>query len=432
MGSKRNVRKLRVALSWLVPVLALGSLSSRTGFVPASPSAEGGFRLGDVIDPFEGGEYSFATVPGCDHLGLAGHPNLVSSGDGGPTTHEVLMRNPAFVNRTDFVVAHCNVGNRGRPENRGVDVLARLPPRGPRRPYVVYAPGLMLDGRAHSTNPNVRHNCRLWRDLFRTRDDFLYVMMERGEPRLCDNRHGMLPGFGVLPIRHENRRSVPVNRTAVLLRRRLVFFAGTNHCGWHESSMARPWLFGSYGYYGYYAGAIGGDTLVRAHMDSGKYFTALDDTRFALVPRGDCRWNHRLLDILEAGAIPVFLSDGFEPPYGPLIRWESCSLHYPETAAIDLGALRRRLLEIPAGTVEEMGRNVRKVYRECFESPSKRSECMLRSVRILIDRQTFDAPPAKFAERMTMPLCPSNVRVSDDTGRARYWNNSFETWDRLY
>ena len=125
---EQEERQETAGLSWLVPVLALGSLSSRTGFVPTSPSseAEEDFRLGDVIDPFEGGEYSFATVPGCDHLGLAGHPNLVSSGDGGPTTHEVLMRNPAFVNRTDFVVAHCNVGNRGRPENRGADVLAGL------------------------------------------------------------------------------------------------------------------------------------------------------------------------------------------------------------------------------------------------------------------------------------------------------------------
>jgi hypothetical protein len=253
--------------------------------------------------------------------------------------------------------------------------------------------------------------------------------MDRADARLCDNAFGQLPGLAIL----RNDPAVmdeSIQPDEVLLRSRLLFFAGSNHAGWHGSSMVRPWLFRSYD--NWTRSRAGDDILISRYMPRPDYHLHLRETRFALIPHGDGRWNYRLADVLQAGAVPVFLADGFEPPYAPLVRWDGASVHLPEMAALDLGAVRRALRSIPADAVAGMGRNVDRIYRECFATAAKRAACLVKSLQILIEQRTFTEPPVQFAERLRLALCPSSKRSTDDSGWVRYENNTFQTWHTLY
>ena len=381
------------------------------------------------------GNFTFATTKGCEHLRLDGHPNRFPGYAPKEWTDKAIALFDAAELNAEFLVVHCKSGNKIRPDFGFADRLLSLPRRAGGRHYVVYAPGLWLD----DCSKRFDEHCSKWRDVFMKRDDVLYVMMERGEARLCDNTHGMLPGLGLFPIDFHSsedlRRSPPpgsghLGRTSE--RPNLLFFAGKNHCGWHDSSMVRPWLFRSYDAADE---SDKNDTLISRTGTPETYLAGLSSAKFALVPRGDGRWNFRLWDVLRSGAVPVFLADGYEPPFGPLIRWEMCSVSLPETDALDIRGMREKLLKYTPEEIDAMASHAKSVYEECFETPHNRSECLVRSLRILardgpsVNQQQ---PPVEFAGRMTTPLCPGQKRYADDSGLVMYENNTFETWRELY
>lgn len=55
-------------------------------------------------------------------------------------------------------------------------------------------------------------------------------------------------------------------------------------------------------------------------------------SRFTLCPAGWARWSFRLVESLDAGSIPILLSDYFVKPYSAYLPWDRFSLHLPESA----------------------------------------------------------------------------------------------------
>lgn len=86
---------------------------------------------------------------------------------------------------------------------------------------------------------------------------------------------------------------------------------------------------------------------------------------FGLVPRGDCHFSYRLLEVMSFGCIPVVLSDDLVLPYDRIVPWRSIALHVPEERAGDLGGLLR---SVPPERIEKMRAGVMAVYRRWFRS----------------------------------------------------------------
>ncbi len=63
------------------------------------------------------------------------------------------------------------------------------------------------------------------------------------------------------------------------------------------------------------------------------YRDLLDESIFALVPRGDQHFSYRLLESMSFGCIPIILSDDWILPFDRTIPWRDMSLHVPEAAS---------------------------------------------------------------------------------------------------
>jgi len=61
---------------------------------------------------------------------------------------------------------------------------------------------------------------------------------------------------------------------------------------------------------------------VRSVADQ-EYLQLLEQSMFALVPRGDALFSYRLLEVMSFGCIPIILSDGWILPFDRIIRWDS-------------------------------------------------------------------------------------------------------------
>lgn len=69
------------------------------------------------------------------------------------------------------------------------------------------------------------------------------------------------------------------------------------------------------------------------------YADHLRECRFILCPRGNGVSSVRLFETMEAGRVPVILSDRFVPPADP--AWRDCVIHVPEARLADLPTILR-------------------------------------------------------------------------------------------
>ena len=374
--------------------------------------------------------FSFALAPGChDPSGILNHPGRTrTTGNDGTENFTIWCLGDishAIVEDVTFDRFRTRKGVSG-----GADLIANLPRKSYNNPYVVFAQGLQLDKCSRLFNSQ----CKAWSNIFEERNDILYAMMDRGDARLCDDEAGKLPGISLVPGGNRHSLALPITDKAInetVVRKYLLFFAGTNHEGWFGSSLARPWLYRSSKDWIRTHGDVD-DIIISERMDTEQYIDILLRTKFVLVPRGDGRWNRRLFEVIQTGAIPIFMADGLEPPFAPLINWNLASVHIPEEAALDFDALQKKIRSIPPNAVDTMGRNVRKIWEKCFENQKKRAYCLLQSVWILVQNKTFSKPPKLFAERMSVPLCPFPRRYDGDRGIVRYENKTFDTWQELH
>ncbi|NJK92615.1 MAG: exostosin family protein [Blastochloris sp.] len=74
-------------------------------------------------------------------------------------------------------------------------------------------------------------------------------------------------------------------------------------------------------------------------LDKQTYADQLRLCRFILCPRGNGVSSVRLFEALEAGRVPVILSDRFVPPSDP--DWTSCVIQVPESQLAQLPDLLR-------------------------------------------------------------------------------------------
>lgn len=341
--------------------------------------------------------------------GLQTHPNRLPE-DAGDNSNFFIWCNAVF--------------NQDRGGMDSIGQLSRLPKRSPKSPYVIGTSRLLLD----YCSMDFDEQCQAWYDIFTTRNDILYVNMDRGVSRTCDDEYGQLPGIvEAPPTKLDFEPPVVGDGQEFLQRKYLLFFAGLNHEGWFASSMARPWLFRSYKEWKNPTD----DVLISQSLHNIQYINSLRGTRFSLIPHGDGRWNNRLADVIHAGAIPVFLADGLEPPYSPLIHWEDASIHFKEEMALDMEGMLQELRAIPPERVVELASNVQKIREVCFGTYAKRMDCFLKTVTLVVKNQTFAEPPKEFAERLRVPLCPRKEQY-DDSGEVKYENTTYSSFHTLY
>ncbi len=98
-------------------------------------------------------------------------------------------------------------------------------------------------------------------------------------------------------------------------------------------------------------------TLGKVDQD---YADLLNESTFAIVPRGDSHFSYRLLEVMSFGCIPIILSDGWILPFDRTIPWRELSLHIPEAAFDRIPALLARLS--PA-TIENLQGKVIAAYQ---------------------------------------------------------------------
>jgi len=60
------------------------------------------------------------------------------------------------------------------------------------------------------------------------------------------------------------------------------------------------------------------------------YEEMLRESVFGFVPHGDGRWIFRFSEVVAFGAIPIVIADGWQPPFGNVIKWEECAVFSKE------------------------------------------------------------------------------------------------------
>lgn len=116
--------------------------------------------------------------------------------------------------------------------------------------------------------------------------------------------------------------------------------------------------------------ALGGVT-------DGSYADLLDESLFAIIPRGFEHFSYRLLEAMSFGCIPIILSDGWVLPFDRTIPWREMSLHIPENAYHRIPDLIARL---SPETIFALQNKVVQVYQG-----------HLSSLEVIIDRLIGEA-----------------------------------------
>jgi hypothetical protein len=97
-------------------------------------------------------------------------------------------------------------------------------------------------------------------------------------------------------------------------------------------------------------------TLAAARVRFGKEVTLRTlpaRSRFTLCPAGWSRWSYRLVEAIDAGSIPVILSDYYIRPSSELLDWDAFSLHLPEEALPEIDGILRSLRPERVRSMEE-------------------------------------------------------------------------------
>lgn len=101
--------------------------------------------------------------------------------------------------------------------------------------------------------------------------------------------------------------------------------------------------------------------------DSGQvdraYVDMMEQSIFAIVPRGDAEFSYRLLEAMSFGCIPIILADGLVLPFDRLIDWPKISLHMPESRVEEIPKF---LTRISRERIAKMQAGVQSTFRKHF------------------------------------------------------------------
>ncbi len=97
--------------------------------------------------------------------------------------------------------------------------------------------------------------------------------------------------------------------------------------------------------------------------DTDKFDYLMLNSTFALCPRGYGNTSYRLVEAMQYGAIPVYISDVFSLPYTDVIDWNKiCIVVTPN----EIEGLYERLNAITQQQIYEYRQNIKDVYEDYF------------------------------------------------------------------
>lgn len=102
--------------------------------------------------------------------------------------------------------------------------------------------------------------------------------------------------------------------------------------------------------------------------DEFSYLNLLFKSRFCLLPRGN-GWalSYRHIESMNAGCIPVIISDCYQLPFSEKIDWNSCSIKIKEDELDNiLDIIKNNLYR-----EEELRKNIKKVFENYFSTTKK-------------------------------------------------------------
>ena len=120
------------------------------------------------------------------------------------------------------------------------------------------------------------------------------------------------------------------------------------------------------------------------------YYNLLNESTFAIVPRGDAHFSYRLLEVMSFGCIPVILSDDLVLPFDRTIPWDTLSLHIPER---DAGMIPTILARLSPDQIAQMQQNAVHCYARHLGSFDAIADTMIAEARQIIEAGDVSCPP---------------------------------------
>ncbi|MBI1347032.1 hypothetical protein GC163_12160 [bacterium] len=108
-------------------------------------------------------------------------------------------------------------------------------------------------------------------------------------------------------------------------------------------------------------------------------------SQFAICPRGISPASIRLFEVMEAGCVPVVVSDGYIFPHGP--EWPEFTIHVPER---EVATIPERIVQAEP-RAKEMGAAARQAW-ETYFSPASTVNSLVTWARTIL-LQSNSAPP---------------------------------------
>lgn len=112
------------------------------------------------------------------------------------------------------------------------------------------------------------------------------------------------------------------------------------------------------------------------------FVNLMNESLFALVPRGDALYSYRLLEALSFGCIPIVLSDGWVLPFDRVVPWSEIALHVPEA---EVATIPARIAALSPDQIRSMLLTGARIYAEHFSGFDAIVRTLLTEARMILE-----------------------------------------------
>lgn len=137
-----------------------------------------------------------------------------------------------------------------------------------------------------------------------------------------------------------------------------------------------------------------------ALYDKYDYQDLLVNSTFCLVPRGRRLGSFRFLEALQAGCIPVSISNGYVLPFEEVIDWKQVALSVDERQLLQVPSMVRSMMSLSACRVLAMRLQTQFLWNTYFSSVQKVVMTTLKVIQDRIHKQSllvWNTPPGALA-----------------------------------